>query len=359
MIDQDPIRRRPPVDLKRQEAKVQADMIKAQAKVDEIQLLVGADSLGSIIGPHIFDTPTKQVTLLDGTVEEQPWTTADIMEHWRQLSEQGERSSRQTVLDELQFGLGAQWMHLRRTPRAEASGQVVNFVSAVMQRIMASDHPITDPYLPPWSVTETNYEAEFAEVIRRVITRSSYEIVGGLRENPIRSLPTYNENPFWDHAMDEHRSIKEEMAAEGIDLRNTDEFQRRQNQRAADRLEGYSDQDWEDILTLEQRFGLEYVQRCAARGIVRFQEVVAFVDAASVEGKRVATDEQFKKFLDEATRRKGLVEELQQMTDFNQLLEWIKKNFGEEADYQTLLQYFNSMELSEDSQTFRKKHFVG
>lgn len=233
---------------------------------------------------------------------------------------------------------------IRREVPAEyhQSEQVIECTFALLEWVMKSTDNITERYPTPGMVTETRSAAEMLEVMRRVVLKPAYMVMEGIAKSDIVPVRSY-EDDFWDTLDDRRKHVEAQMK----DPKDFDEYMVVQERVAHENPQHYSEKEWQEILLAEMQYLLEYTQESAQRLTYDFDERVDFISSLTKDGKPIYPDDFIARARQEVSKLMELMKGVQGLTEFDQILPWIKQRFGDDTTYQTFFQKLGAMRPQE------------
>lgn len=266
----------------------------------------------------------------------EPWSMRDMVSWLQEARAQGEVRIRRSLSREMMYLLESQDGVIGG---ADEDTQIKlsltrDFIAAVLMRVIKSEEKIADPY--PVTDTETRYEAELLEVIRRSVFNPTYIIVEGVAKGSISSLPSYYENYFW---LDREREM-EESGLKELDSYKTggERFYQAQQARTRSNVDNLTSEGWVDVANLEEMYIIEYLHERAKRFSDDRRDSYKFWSSVEKGGKPMLSDSvksSIKSSTELAINKASEIENLESLRDIRS---WIKQELGEEATFNTLLE---------------------
>lgn len=300
------------------------------------------NSAAGLFGRFAYGTELRETINPDGSIETHPWTMQDILELERENYPSSERETRKSLTRELIIGLRQQldFFTTSEHPRLTEVEAVIDFTTALTQRILASEESITEVFMPSKSVT---YDAaEMIEIIRRTILEPHYMIIEGFAQGAIRVIPSYDDDiEFWDLSNQREDKIRAQMK----DPENHDEFMRVQEQVALTNPENHDTEKWEEILDKETVYLYEFALTFARRTRAEFHRGLNFLTSLTDGGQPIYSEEQLSNLRAKANTIDKIAREMEKLSSFQQLQDFIKQTFGQDANSQTLFQALRPIDL--------------
>lgn len=300
----------------------------------------------TVIGNLFFGSETRKTIGSDEKEEEVPWTMDGILEEMQKDRREGLVGTRKELAIDTIIAIKSQERFFSATehPLKNDSANNSAFLLALLERVLSSSDEEVGEHYPVDEPTEEYWTAELLEVIRRTVLKPTTFLLEGYGRSGIHSVPGYEDEEFWGERekliTDEMKNVLE--SEDGED--GMDKYHRLEKEREKRALESRSEDEWEKILAKESEYLKGYLRKCIARSLQRAIEIENFAQRLTYNGKRVASEETLAKYQEEVKRAKTLKEEYVKLENFQEVLPWIKKNFGENADFQTILQFLNPIE---------------
>lgn len=310
----------------------------------------------------LFGREKKTVTAPDGTTTQVDYSDEDFFREDQRQLEEAEGESRVEMTQDISFALNTQW-RFTLIPNGRRYAQdhrrIVGLSAALLHRVVSSDDSIADDR--PMDITETRWEAEALEVVRRTVMQPYYGVVEGLNEGAIYSIPSFFDiRGTWTYAGDPDQIAKdrkldkilEVQKAKGGDLREID------RQLSADRVESYGDAKWMNIFDAEQVYLFEYLQGCMERTLTDSRGSRLFMARAVRGGQMAFSPDEISQSEGREITVKSIEEEFSKLKTLTDAEGWIKTRFGPEATFQTLLQTLNPIGLRGSTEDFMRQYFI-
>lgn len=288
----------------------------------------------SLVGGLLFGSPTKKQTSPDGQVTEAPWTMGDILNKWIELGDEREKEVRELLAEDIFKAVRTQasFFYEKEHPMKERATDMAEISLLLLQKVLFSDEKISDHPYPSFEPKEAYWSAELLEVMRRTILKPSQYLLKGKGRSGINSVPGYDDQSFWEGR---EKLITEEMKK----TPGGAEYNRLEQERQQKSISERSEHDWEQLLPEEEEYVLEYLKESVKRLSQTESEVASFAQHATYEGKRLANDDVIKELQATASKVSEIKDGLSKITNFTDVLPWIKKTFGEKATFQTLIDF--------------------
>ena len=317
---------------------------------------ITADAFGKSFAKVLLGSERKEIVSENGETQLIDWTDDEIFEGLRLDQKEADKGFREGMAEELTLAMGYQWMAFRtqRTPEAMDANNNIIFVSALLQRVVASDTYVSAEY--PIEHAETHTQAMVLEAIRRIVLKPSYIMHGGVGDGGI-NVPEYDDRDFWWNVLPEqHKKIQ----AKQKNLDDHDEYRKLQREQIGDNVERVTLEEWKEIVQWQKEIFLRYLKEASKRGTNNLFSHVRFNSRLTRGGQRLFDEEYVEAKTNEATNARDLAGEIQGLEDFSQVRDLIKSKMGRDADYIDLLQALDPIDLKgEDPSDFRHKHFMG
>lgn len=307
-------------------------------QIEEVQELVH-DKFGAGAAPFIgmmMGSEKKVVNKPDGSQEESDWTFGDLMSEWDKESEIDEREVRRELAEEVVLAMKHQHdFFIRREEPGEyhQSEEVIECTFALLEWVMKSKDNITERYPTPGMVTETRAAAEMLEVMRRIVLRPAYYIMEGIAKSDIHPVPSYFDD-FWDSYNERRAEIEAQMK----DPKDTDEYQEVKARVAHENPKKYTWEEWKEILQAEMVYLQEYLEGCAFAAARQLNHRVEFFSSLTNNGQPVLPIEAGDRFTAMAQDMFTVAKDISELDGFDQVLPYIKKKYGPDATFKTLLE---------------------
>lgn len=318
-------------DLNKQTQERQTDIKQLQEAIQEKFPIDPA-----VIGNLMFGSKAKRLGS-DGNTEETPWTMDGLLEEMEKNRKEELIGIKHNLAVDTIAAIQSQEKFFSATehPLGKDSANNSAFVLTLLERVLSSDEKIGESF-PIDEPKEEYWTAELLEVIRRTVLKPTTLIIEGIGEWGIRSVPGYAEEDFWEQRK---KLITDEMRNE----RDTDKYHKLEKERQKRALESRGEDEWKEVLEEESMFLRDYLGEVIRRTLKKNIEIANFAQVLTFQGKRVASDEVLTEYSEKITRVTTLQTEYAKIQE---VLPWIKKNFGEDADFQTFLQFLNPIKLN-------------
>lgn len=321
---------------------------KTQALASELLESITASLEGSgvigLLARSMMGGEYQEVTKPDGSIEKTPWTLQDIFDHERENRPQYEKNTRQTLVREVAIGLDQQraFFTTSEHPRLPEVESVIQFTAALMQRLLASEGSITEPF--PWGDKPDAYsDAEMLEIMRRTLLKPHYMIMEGFAQGEIRTIPSYDEvSDFWEPSNERDAQVKALLK----NPQDLEEYQKIQKHIALTNPRSYDNEEWENILDRQQVYLLEYAATFLTAATNKLARNMELLDLYTVNEQPLVSETTLLLLKEELGKLLKISSQFAEVTDFNKLLRKIQNQFGSDADYQTLFQAFKPMDLN-------------
>jgi len=272
-------------ELDRQGEEAQKEAVKLSRQIEKKFL---PPEVVQDLGKGLFGTAKKTKIDENGNKVEVDWCLSDLTDALLRGVEEKESSIRESMAEDLMIALEAQsrFFTITEHPGKKKSDEYARIVASIMLRLLSSDDEIVLDYSwgPP---TETYYETEFLEVVRRTILNSYYSLFSGTHDGGIGSIRHYSDYDFF------HQDVRteEQKKCEGHE-----EFQRLEQERIRKSLEDREDAKWEEILEDEDIYIMDYFRECLERATKNWGGKFVLGQRAVRSGVRVYSDEEAEAF---------------------------------------------------------------
>lgn len=330
----------------RKGSKIQIGQVRKQAEetgklLRETRQLVEerfvTESTLRILGQAFIGSRQLAVAGPDG-VELRDWTMAEIHRTMDDLQEKQESEIRGRLNEELIVATTWQENYFsekrfrgKNRHFVLESQQVTDLVRSLLSEFSRSKEDLTYPWV--LEMTEDRYAAEAVEVIRRTVLKPTYILMEGPAEGPITSIPSYNENEFWQNYEEQLQGIKSGL--ENPD--DIDSLRQAQKETALHNPAEYSPEEWRRILAKEKRYLHEYLTSRARRAYSKFAETVGYAESLYDGRKKVYHAKDVKEFI-KNNRLTGFATYcMQGITDFEGVIPTFEQTFGMKVGFQDIL----------------------
>jgi hypothetical protein len=250
------------------------------------------------------------------------WTAEQLMSLYPLMKEDQERSVR--------IGLASEYLLILETmdekvhevsPEGAQILQSVRDISYLLLKdVVASPDNITDE-VPDES--ETVYEAEYLEVIRRKILHTSYVMFG----DEIRSIPSYDGSEFW-------KKYYAKPEIEQLAKREKITYDQAQQKIVTVNISALSLVDWEALARELEKYTIDYLHARINRYRINNEVHTAWGirhDPSGLRQQREGIGE----------RDNQLIEQFEIVKNINELADLVKAQFSNNLGYQELLEILN------------------
>lgn len=292
------------------------------------------------VGNLLFQNKMRKTVGSDGKIEEVPWTIDGVFEEIEKVRKEESTGIRKDLAVDTIIAIKSQERFFSATEHPLKKDSINNsaFILALLERVLSSKDEIGERY-PIGEPTEEYWTAELLEVVRRIVLKPTTFLLEGYGKSGIHSVPGYKDEEFWE---EREKLITDDMR----NRRDTGKYHELEKERQKRAIENRGEDEWEKILGKESEYLKGYLGELIDRSLQSTIRTEHFAQRFIYNGKRVAGDEQLTEYQEKIKRAKARQVEYAKLKNFQKVLPWIKKNFGEDADFQTLLQFLNPIELT-------------
>lgn len=266
------------------------------------------------------------------------WDVPGLMESIEVAQNEEEKEVREALTIETLLVIDCQTAALTtgESPHLPIAKDAATLTVTLLQRVLAStDEEIAYEYAFD---SETLSEARTLDNIRQLIMKPAFPLIG----EDLRSFEPYE--PYRDFQTERIEEVYKRMD----DPKDSEDYHRVHDEWVLEKMQNYTVEEWEMLLKTQCEILLRHVQGSAQRSSDRFSEAADFFANVTRGGENLPQKE-IDMAKEVADAQKNLVLGVKQIADFSDLLPWIKKEFGDDADYMTFLQKLSFVDLNQQN----------
>ena len=302
---------------------------------------VQKDFSADLVGGLLFGSPAKIETAPDGKQYQRPWTMGDIMQRMDEMRDEEEKDVRESMTVDIMMAMKIQtdFFDANEHPLKSKSLDIAEFTITLLKNVLDSDENIADPYSV--TVGEAYSQAELLEAVRRTVLKPTQILLEGRGRSGIHSVSGYRDHEFWE----ERRNLITEEMSETDDL---EEYNRLERERIKKGLENRAEEEWSYLIGQEEHFLLNYLRQSLRRKTMQLQEEISFAEVFTRGGERVFPDAYIELERRKLNALQEVSKEFGDIGSFTDVRPWIKSRLGEDATFQTFLDFLNPKEQKKE-----------